>query len=167
MQFIPRLSSTSINNKHLHESRASLGGRRRHHPARSTSDATLCLLGPYAAAAFAFRMTCLPLPRPPGAIFTYAPSHLSKAAALSALTETSQCLCWWRRTPVAHDKRQTLSSRIPLRLWCGLFLSIIRRSCHVIDGWCSVCDMTGGRAARELRNGGKVCLLTRKYPVGC
>lgn len=47
MQFIPRLSSTSINNKHLHETRASLRGWKRHRPARSTSNETLCLLGPY------------------------------------------------------------------------------------------------------------------------
>lgn len=46
MQFIPRLSSTSINNKHLHETRASLRGGRRHRPARSSSDELLCLLGP-------------------------------------------------------------------------------------------------------------------------
>lgn len=45
MQFIPRLSSTSINNKHLHETRASLRGWSRHRPARSTSDETLCPLG--------------------------------------------------------------------------------------------------------------------------
>lgn len=47
MQFIPRLSSTSINNKHLHKTRAGLRGLRRHRPAHSTSDETPCLLSPY------------------------------------------------------------------------------------------------------------------------
>lgn len=47
MQFIPRLSSTSINNKHLHKTRAGLRGLRQHRPACSTSDETPCVLSPY------------------------------------------------------------------------------------------------------------------------
>lgn len=78
MQFIPRLLSTSINNKHLHETRASLRGWRRHRPARSSSDELLCLLGPHLSTAFAFHTTCLQLLRPPGTIFTYAFTYLSK-----------------------------------------------------------------------------------------
>lgn len=78
MQFIPRLSSTPINNKHLYETRASLRGWRQHHPARSTSDETLCLLGPYWARHSLSTRLVFSCWEPPGTIFTYAFSHLSK-----------------------------------------------------------------------------------------
>lgn len=151
MQFIPRLSSTSINNKHLHETRASLRGWRRHRPARSTSDETLLS----AQHRICFPQDLSSVAETPGHNLYLCLLTLIKAAVLSALTETPQCLRRWRRAPVAHDKRQKLSSEIPLRLWCALFLSISRPCRHVIDVRCSVCDVTRcrGGVVRELGEG--------------
>lgn len=163
MQFIPRLSSTSINNKHLHETRASLGGWRRHRPARSTSDETLLS----AQHRICFPQDMSSVAETPGHNLYLCLLALIKAAVLSALTETPQCLQRWQRAPVAHDKRQTLSSEIPLRLWCALFLSIRRPCRHVIDVWCSVCDMTRcrGGVVREL--GEWTFNIIREYCFGC
>lgn len=118
MQSIPRLSSTSINNKHLHETRASLGGSRRHRPARSTSDETHSLL---LSLAFAFYTTCLQYPGPRGTIFTYAFSHLSELQLYQLWQRRLSSFWWWHWAPVAPDKGQTLSSKIPLRPWCAFF----------------------------------------------
>ncbi len=84
MQFIPRLSSTSINNKHLHKTRARLRGRRRHRPARSASDETLCLLGPCSAPYFPFIRLVLS-PQTTGTINS-SPRALIKATILPTLT---------------------------------------------------------------------------------
>lgn len=88
MQFIPRLSSTSINNKHHHETRAGLGGRRQHRPARSTSDQIPCQWGPYTELSNGFPLGLFSVAGTPRHnLYSCLLAHI-KAAFLSSLTET-------------------------------------------------------------------------------
>lgn len=123
MQSIPRLSSTSINNKHHHETRAGLGGWRRHRPARSTSDQIPFQRCPYNELSNRFPLGLFWLPGPPGATFTHAFLHISKLCFYRLWQRPPQWLQRWQRAPVAPDKRQTLSPNIPLLLWHAPVLS--------------------------------------------
>lgn len=161
MQFIPRLSSTSINNKHLHKTRAGLRGLRRHRPARSTLDETPCLLGPYWAPRLL--STRLVFSRwDPQAQSLLMPSPTYQSCFLSSLTETPQCLRWWQRAPVAHDKRQTL--------WRFLCVPSFSPSASLLSfDWCVVQhlwrDLVLGWGQKGAWERGEKCLLTCSYRV--
>lgn len=126
MQFIPRLSSTSINNKHHHETRASLGGWRRLRPTRSTSDQIPFQRRLYTELSNSFPLGLFWLPGPPGTTFTHAFLHVSKQRFYRLWQRPPQWLRRWQRAPVARDKRQTLSPNIPLHLWHAPVLSFSR-----------------------------------------
>lgn len=141
MQFIPRLSSTSINNKHLHETRAGLRGLRRHRPARSTSDETPCLLGPYwAPHLFSTRLvfSCWD----PQAQSLLMPSRTYQSCSfimsdrdLSVLTLVAESTCgsWQETDALVQDSSASLMCPRSFR----------QPHCrHVIDVLCSICDMT-------------------------
>lgn len=115
MQFIPGLSSTSINNKHL-KTRATLRGWRRHHPARSTCDVALCLLSLGLSTTFAFHTTSRPqLLRPPGTVFTCVFTYVSKL----------QLYQLWQRCLSAYGSG-----------WEHLWLMTRRRQSHPQFFWC-------------------------------
>lgn len=118
MQFIPRLSSTSINNKHHHETRASLGGWRQHRPACSTSDQIPFQRCLYTELRNRFPQGLFGLLGPPGTTFPHAFLHISKLRfyRLWHRPTPPQWLQRWQRAPVAQDKRQTFSPNIPLQL---------------------------------------------------
>lgn len=154
MQFIPRLSSTSINNKHLHKTRASLRGWMRHRPARSTSDETLCLLGLYRTLhllSTRLVFSCWD----PSTIFTYAFSYLSKLQRYQL---------WQRRLSAYGGGREHLWLMTRDRRSRPRFLCVFDAACFFPSAgpaswdWCLVqhCDMTWCR-------GGRVGLLTYKY----
>lgn len=124
MQFIPRLSSTPINNKHCHETRAGLRGRRRHHPARSTSDQIPFQRCPRTELSNRFPLGLFWLLGPPlGTTFTHAFLHTSKLRFYLLWQRPPQ---WLQRAPVAWDKKQTLSPNIPLHRWHAPALSFSR-----------------------------------------
>ncbi len=167
MQFIPRLSSTSINNKHLHETRASLRGRRRHRPARSTSDETLCLLGPHWAPHLLSTGLVLSSwdPQAPSLLM---PSRTYQSCCFinsdrdpSVLTVAAESTCgsWQETDALYQDSSASLMMR-PLS-----FHQLALSSCDwrlVQHSWHGLALGWGIKGAWK---GG--CLLTHRYCVWC
>lgn len=164
MQFIPRLSSTSINNKHLHKTRAGLRGLRRHRPARSTLDETPCLLGPYWAPPLLSTRVVLSHWDPQAlSILMPSPTYQSCILILSdrdpsVLTVVAESTCGsWQETDAL---------KITLHLWCALVLPLSRPA--VIWLTCCPAFVTwpgwGQKGAWE--RGGK-CILTHLCCVWC
>lgn len=156
MQFIPRLSSTSINNKHLHETRARLRGR------DGTAQHALLLLQPSVCSAPHLLSTglvfsCRDPPAPPRHSLYLCLLARIKAASLSAVTETPQCWRCWHTAPVAHDKRQTLWSVVPRSLRCLRYpLRPVGRA------------LTCGQAGSDVTQRARAGLSTQhKYWDGC
>lgn len=109
MQSIPRLSSTSINNEHL-QTRASLGGWRRHRPARSSLQEALRLLGPSAS----------PLPSSPRQKKPLLLTFI-KATALLSVTKTRLCWRWrqrWRQRAPEARWQETDAWICDSSMWC-------------------------------------------------
>lgn len=140
MQFIPRLSSTPINNKHCHETRAGLGGWRRHRPARSTSDQIPFQRCPCTELSNRFPLGLFWLPGPPWAQPLLMPSCTYQSCVLSSLTETPSVVaavaastCGSRQetdAPAQHSFASLTCSRAFLQ------------PAHVIDTFRSIGDMT-------------------------
>lgn len=122
MQSIPRLSSTSINNKHL-QTRAGLPGCRRRRPARSTAPAQT----------FADSAVPFPCPRSDPNPTAAKPLLLTfiKAGASSTVTEMCECqrrlqrapeACWHETDAQVWDSCMWWDGRVSLGfnwLWTG------------------------------------------------
>lgn len=161
MQFIPRLSSTSINNKHLHKTRASLRGWRRHRPARSTSD-EVTLKKPSVCSARTVYCVCFPhdlssvTETPAQSLLmpsrTYQScSFISSDRDVSVLMVVAESIwgSWQETDALVQDSSVSLMRPVS-------FHQLALR--HEIDVWCSARDMTWCR-------GGRMGLLTHKYCV--
>lgn len=158
MQFIPRLSSTSINNKHLHESRAGLGGFRRHRPARSTSDETPCLLGPCRAPHLLSTRLVFRFPNPqaqsllmPSRTYQSCSFIMSdRDPSVPTLVAESTCGSWQETEALVQDSAASLACP-------GSF----RQPDSVIDVARRFCDRTGCRVRvmRELQRESKCVFL--------
>lgn len=143
MQFIPRLSSTSINNKHLHKTRASLRGWRRHRPARSTSDETLCVLGLYCTV----HRICFPhdlssvAETPAQSLLMLSRTYqscsvISSDRDVSVLLVVAESICgsWQETDALAQDSSVSLMRPVS-------FHQLALR--HEIDVWCNTVTWPG------------------------
>lgn len=162
MQFILWLSSTSINNKHLCETGPSLGGWRRHRPARSTSDEALCALGLCRARHLLSTRLVFRCWEPPGTIFTHAFSHLSKPQLYQL---------WRRRLSPSGGGREHLWHMTRDRHYRPRFLRVFDSSsfspssdwCLVQCLWHDLLQGWDGEGAGEAGGGERV--LKHKYWV--
>lgn len=152
MQFIPRLLSTSINNKHHHETRAGLGGWRRHRPARSTSDQI-----PFQRVSYTELSNCFPLGlfsvagTPRHKLYSCLLAHI-KAAFLSPQTETPSVVAVVAASTCgSRQETDALAQDSSASLTCPhAFLQSASTPCdwHLLESWWH--ESVSGRVTGDL-----------------